>query len=130
MGYSGRMPFIIGPRFGARFIHKPFPFLIEPVATETRPANPSPSTRDSVRPKREPAEPRLRAASEMDGGAGEEGKQERHLVLAHKLFLLSHPAVDDLSKVALRAEVLDTVKSDGTVPAAPLLCPLPPMRGS
>jgi 26S proteasome regulatory subunit N7 len=58
----------------------------------------------------------------MDGGAGEEGKQERHLVLAHKLFLLSHPAVDDLSKVALRAEVLDTVKSDGTVP--PLLSSL------
>jgi 26S proteasome regulatory subunit N7 len=52
----------------------------------------------------------------MDGGAGEDGKQERHLVLAHKLFLLSHPAVDDLSKVALRTEVLDAVKSDGTVP--------------
>ena len=75
-------------------------------------------------------EARLPAASEMDGGAGEEGKQERHLVLAHKLFLLSHPAVDDLSKVTLRAEVLDTVKSDGTVP--PLLSSLlfPPMRGS
>jgi len=55
----------------------------------------------------------------MEGGAGEEGKQERHLVLAHKLFLLSHPAVDDLSKVALRAEVLDAVKSDGTVPPPP-----------
>ena len=67
-------------------------------------------------------EARLPAASEMDGGAGEEGKQERHLVLAHKLFLLSHPAVDDLSKVTLRAEVLDTVKSDGTVP--PLLSSL------
>ncbi|XP_004952997.1 26S proteasome non-ATPase regulatory subunit 6 [Setaria italica] len=52
----------------------------------------------------------------MDGGAGEDGKQERHLVLAHKLFLLSHPAVDDLSKVALRAEVLDAVKSDDMAP--------------
>ena len=65
----------------------------------------------------------------MDGGAGEEGKQERHLVLAHKLFLLSHPSVDDLSKVALRAEVLDTVKSDGTVPPLLFSSPLPPMRG-
>ena len=62
----------------------------------------------------------------MDGGAGEEGKQERHLVLAHKLFLLSHPAVDDLSKVALRAEVLDTVKSDGTVPPPLLSLSSPP----
>ena len=66
----------------------------------------------------------------MDGGAGEERKQERHLVLAHKLFLLSHPAVDDLSKVALRAEVLDAVKSDGTVPPRLLLSPLPPRCGS
>lgn len=66
----------------------------------------------------------------MDGGAGEEGKQERHLVLAHKLFLLSHPSVDDLSKVALRAEVLDTVKSDGTVPPLLVSSHLPPMRGS
>ncbi|OEL26719.1 26S proteasome non-ATPase regulatory subunit 6 [Dichanthelium oligosanthes] len=57
-----------------------------------------------------------RAASEMDGGAGEDGKQERHLVLAHKLFLLSHTSVDDLSKVALRAEVLDAVKSDDMAP--------------
>nr|CAB3450271.1 unnamed protein product [Digitaria exilis] len=52
----------------------------------------------------------------MEGSAGEDGKQERHLVLAHKLFLLSHPAVDDLSKVDLRAEVLDAVKSDDMAP--------------
>uniref|UniRef100_A0A0D9VHV9 protein-serine/threonine phosphatase n=1 Tax=Leersia perrieri TaxID=77586 RepID=A0A0D9VHV9_9ORYZ len=49
---------------------------------------------------------------EMDAG-GEEAKQERHLVLANKLFLLSHPDVDDLAKVALRSDVLDAVKSDG-----------------
>jgi 26S proteasome regulatory subunit N7 len=55
----------------------------------------------------------------MDGGGGggstsaEDGKQEKHLVLAHKLFLLSQPDVDDLSKVDLRAEVLSAVKSDG-----------------
>ncbi|KAG8082421.1 hypothetical protein GUJ93_ZPchr0014g47324 [Zizania palustris] len=48
----------------------------------------------------------------MDGGVGEEGKQQPHLVLAHKLFLLSHPDVDDLAKVDLRADVLAAVKSD------------------
>lgn len=60
----------------------------------------------------------------MDGG-GDEGKQERHLVLAHKLFLLSHPDVDDLSKVALRAEVLDAVKSDGNLARSPSSLPSP-----
>jgi 26S proteasome regulatory subunit N7 len=35
-------------------------------------------------------------------------------VLAHKLFLLSHPDVDDLAKVDLRADVLAVVKSDGS----------------
>ncbi|RLM66664.1 26S proteasome non-ATPase regulatory subunit 6 [Panicum miliaceum] len=44
--------------------------------------------------------------------AGEDGKQEPHLVLAHKLFLLSHPDVDDPAKVDLRADVLAAVKSD------------------
>jgi hypothetical protein len=53
--------------------------------------------------------------------AGEDGKQEPHLVLAHKLFLLSHPDVDDLAKVDLRADVLAAVKSDGRTSAAPLL---------
>ncbi|XP_039797957.1 26S proteasome non-ATPase regulatory subunit 6-like isoform X2 [Panicum virgatum] len=33
----------------------------------------------------------------MDGG-GEDRKQQPHLVLAHKLFLLSHPDVDNLAK--------------------------------
>jgi hypothetical protein len=50
---------------------------------------------------------------DMDGG-GEEGQQHPHLVLAHKLFLLSHPDVDDLAKVDLRADVLTAVKSDGS----------------
>jgi hypothetical protein len=66
----------------------------------------------------------------MDGG-GDEGQQERHLVLAHKLFLLSRPDVDDLSKVALRAEVLDAVKSDGNCARSPSPLPSPailPMR--
>lgn len=53
----------------------------------------------------------------MDGG-GEDGKQQPHLVLAHKLFLLSRSDVDDLAKVDLRADVLAAVKSDG-IPAPP-----------
>ncbi|XBH63033.1 hypothetical protein VPH35_117107 [Triticum aestivum] len=58
----------------------------------------------------------------MDGGggggstSGDDGKQEKHLVLAHKLFLLSHPDVDDLSKVDLRSDVLSAVKSDDMAP--------------
>lgn len=58
----------------------------------------------------------------MDGG-GEEGQQQPHLVLAHKLFLLSHPDVDDLAKVDLRADVLAAVKSDGNSRSSPLLEP-------
>jgi hypothetical protein len=50
---------------------------------------------------------------DMHGG-GEEGHQQPHLVLTHKLFLLSHSDVDDLAKVDLRADVLAAVKSDGT----------------
>ena len=52
----------------------------------------------------------------MDGG-GEDGKQQPHLVLAHKLFLLSRSDVDDLAKVDLRADVLAAVKSDGRTSA-------------
>ncbi|KAE8800286.1 26S proteasome non-ATPase regulatory subunit 6 [Hordeum vulgare] len=58
----------------------------------------------------------------MDGGggggstSGEDGKQEKHLLLAHKLFLLSHPDVDDLSKVDIRSDVLSAVKSDDMAP--------------
>ena len=67
----------------------------------------------------------------MDGGGGggstsaEDGKQEKHLVLSNKLFLLSQPEVDDLSKVALRSDVLSAVKSDGNR-AAPAPSPLNP----
>ena len=49
----------------------------------------------------------------MDGGA--EGTQQPHLILAHKLFLLTHPDVQDIEKVQLKAEVLDSIKSDGKV---------------
>ncbi|CAL9108263.1 unnamed protein product, partial [Musa acuminata var. zebrina] len=51
---------------------------------------------------------------EEEEGRGEmevqEGAQQPHLVLAHKLFLLSHPDVDDIEKVRLRDEVVDAVK--------------------
>uniref|UniRef100_A0A0D9YKS7 Uncharacterized protein n=1 Tax=Oryza glumipatula TaxID=40148 RepID=A0A0D9YKS7_9ORYZ len=50
----------------------------------------------------------------MDAGS-EEAKQEQHRVLAHKLFLLSHPDLNDLAKVALHSDALDAVKSDGMV---------------
>lgn len=42
-----------------------------------------------------------------------DSKQQPHLILANKLFLLSHPDVDDIDKVRLREEVLSVVKSDG-----------------
>ncbi|CAL9093523.1 unnamed protein product [Musa hybrid cultivar] len=42
----------------------------------------------------------------------QQGTQELHLALAHKLFLLSHPDIDDIEKVRLRDEVLDAVKTD------------------
>lgn len=45
---------------------------------------------------------------------GEEGKQQPHLALAHKLFLLDHPDVADLDKVRLKEEVLEAIKSDGS----------------
>lgn len=38
--------------------------------------------------------------------------QNEHLVLAHKLFLLTHPDVQDIEKVQLKDEVLSTIKSD------------------
>ncbi|THU49738.1 hypothetical protein C4D60_Mb06t12700 [Musa balbisiana] len=41
----------------------------------------------------------------------QQGTQEPHLALAHKLFLLSHPDIDDIEKVRLRDEVLDAVKA-------------------
>lgn len=44
---------------------------------------------------------------------GQDGTQQPHLVLAHKLFLLSHPDVQDIEKVRLREEVFASVKADG-----------------
>lgn len=46
----------------------------------------------------------------------EEGTQQPQLVLAHKLFLLTHPDVNDLDKVRLREEVLESVVSNDMVP--------------
>ncbi|KAH0449797.1 hypothetical protein IEQ34_020489 [Dendrobium chrysotoxum] len=43
---------------------------------------------------------------------GEEGSQQPQLVLAHKLFLLTHPDVEDIDKVRLRDEVYAAVKAD------------------
>lgn len=47
---------------------------------------------------------------------GQEGTQQPHLVLAHKLFLLTHPDVDDIEKVRLRDEVYNAVVADGNCP--------------
>uniref|UniRef100_A0A6N2K3S3 26S proteasome regulatory subunit RPN7 n=1 Tax=Salix viminalis TaxID=40686 RepID=A0A6N2K3S3_SALVM len=46
----------------------------------------------------------------------QEGTQQPHLVLANKLFLLTHPDVQDIEKVRLKEEVLTTIKSDDMVP--------------
>ncbi|KAJ4849554.1 proteasome regulatory particle subunit [Turnera subulata] len=47
---------------------------------------------------------------------GQEGTQQPHLVLANKLFLLTHPGVPDIEKVQLKEEVFTAVKSDDMVP--------------
>ncbi|KAI7740381.1 hypothetical protein M8C21_012728 [Ambrosia artemisiifolia] len=47
---------------------------------------------------------------------GTEGTQQPHLVLANKLFLLTHSDVDDIEKVRLRDEVLSTVVADNMAP--------------
>ncbi|CAL9121333.1 unnamed protein product [Musa acuminata var. zebrina] len=41
----------------------------------------------------------------------QDGTQRQHIALSHKLFLLTHPDVDDIEKVRLRDEVLDAVKT-------------------
>ncbi|KAL3716765.1 hypothetical protein ACJRO7_008362 [Eucalyptus globulus] len=46
---------------------------------------------------------------------GEEGSQQPHLVLAHKLFLLRHPDVQDIVRVRLEEEVLASIESDDMV---------------
>lgn len=47
---------------------------------------------------------------------GQEGTQQPHLILAHKLFLLTHPDVQDIEKVNLREEVFTFVKDDDMAP--------------
>ncbi|GAV68017.1 PCI domain-containing protein/RPN7 domain-containing protein [Cephalotus follicularis] len=47
---------------------------------------------------------------------GEEGTQQPHLVLAHKLFLLKNRDVQDIEKVRLKDEVFAFVKSDDMAP--------------
>lgn len=46
---------------------------------------------------------------------GEDGKQQAHLVLAYKLFLLTQPDVYDIEKVGLGDEVLAAVVADGII---------------
>ncbi|XP_010250870.1 PREDICTED: 26S proteasome non-ATPase regulatory subunit 6 homolog [Nelumbo nucifera] len=46
----------------------------------------------------------------------QEGTQQPQLVLAHKLFLLTHPDVEDIEKVRLREEVLSFVKANDMAP--------------
>ncbi|KAJ8568116.1 hypothetical protein K7X08_020838 [Anisodus acutangulus] len=46
----------------------------------------------------------------------EEGTQQPQLVLAHKLFLLTHPDVNDLPKIRLREQVLEAAVSNDMVP--------------
>ncbi|KAK2975861.1 hypothetical protein RJ640_022649 [Escallonia rubra] len=47
---------------------------------------------------------------------GQEGTQQPQLALAHKLFLLNHPAVDDIEKVRLRDEALSFVVAADMAP--------------
>ncbi|KAJ6748462.1 26S PROTESOME SUBUNIT 6 [Salix purpurea] len=46
----------------------------------------------------------------------QEGTQQPHLVLANKLFLLTHHDVQDIEKVHLKDEVLTAIKTDDMVP--------------
>ncbi|URE47483.1 protein transport protein SEC61 subunit [Musa troglodytarum] len=41
----------------------------------------------------------------------QDGTLQQHIALAHKVFLLTHPDVDNIEKVRLRDEVLDAVKT-------------------
>ena len=49
----------------------------------------------------------------------EEGTQQPHLVLTHKLFLLRHLDVQDIKKVRLKDEVFAAVKFNGNSPPIP-----------
>ncbi|KAK9283034.1 hypothetical protein L1049_011262 [Liquidambar formosana] len=56
------------------------------------------------------------SVSERVAIEGQEGAQQPHLVLAHKLFLLTHPGVPDIEKVRLQEEVFASVKADDMAP--------------
>ena len=43
---------------------------------------------------------------------GQDGSLNAHLILANKIFLLTHSDVQDIEKVQLKDEVLSFVKSD------------------
>ena len=58
----------------------------------------------------------------------DEGTQQPHLVLAHKLFLLRHLDVQDIEKVRLKDEVFATIKSDSNSP--PILQRFSPRHSS
>ena len=45
---------------------------------------------------------------------GQEGTQQPQLVLAHKLFHLRHPDVQDIEKVRLKDDVFAHVKENGS----------------
>ncbi|KAF3969148.1 hypothetical protein CMV_007038 [Castanea mollissima] len=49
-----------------------------------------------------------------------EGTQQPHLVLAHKLFLLGHPDVQDIEKVRLKDEVIAAIKFDDNSSSPPI----------
>ncbi|KAK9942094.1 hypothetical protein M0R45_007783 [Rubus argutus] len=51
----------------------------------------------------------------------QEQPQQPHLQLANKLFLLSHPDVQDMEKVRLREEVFASVKADDMAPLYEIL---------
>ena len=55
----------------------------------------------------------MRDDKEAANMEGQEDNQNAHLLLANKLFLLTHADVDDIDKVRIRDEVFASVKADG-----------------
>ncbi|KAK9069880.1 hypothetical protein SSX86_010276 [Deinandra increscens subsp. villosa] len=53
--------------------------------------------------------------------AGTEGAQQPHLLLANKLFLLTHSDIDDIEKVRIRDEVTSAVVADDKAPLYEIL---------
>ncbi|KAH7834563.1 hypothetical protein Vadar_017377 [Vaccinium darrowii] len=58
----------------------------------------------------------IQSDSDREIMEGQEGSQQLQLILAHKLFLLTHPIVADIEKVQLRQEVLDAIVADDMAP--------------